>query len=145
MPVIHHTIHITTTKQFQVFPITDQIEQVVAKSGIKNGICNVFVPHSTASIRLNDNEPMLHQDVMREFYRLVPIDTPYGHDNFEAHSTAPQERTNGHAHLKAFVAGSSETIPVVNARLDLGKHQHIFLMEFDGGRSREVRVTLLGE
>ena len=146
MKVLHKQIHIATTKQFQIFPITKQVEQILAESGIKNGICTVYVPHSTAGVRLNDNETLLHQDIMKMFYRLVPIDISYGHDLFEIRSKiAPNERSNGHAHVKAFLTGSSETVPIENGALSLGQHQQIFFVEFDGGRARTINVTFMGE
>lgn len=146
MAVVHKTIHINTTKQFQIFPITKQIEQVLSESKINSGICNVFVPHSTASIRLNDNEPLLHQDVMKLFYKLAPIDISYGHDNFENRTNVnPDERSNGNAHVKSFLTGSSESIPVEGGKFNLGEHQEIFFIEFDGSRKRSVQVTIIGE
>ena len=144
--VIHKIIHLRTTKQFQIFPITKQVEQVLADSKIKSGLCNIFVPHSTAGIRLNDDEHLLHQDIMKIFYRLVPIDISYGHDSFEIRSNvAPDERSNGHAHVKSFLVGSSETVPIENSMLVLGQHQSVFFLEFDGGRERKVQLTLMGE
>ncbi|OGE86032.1 MAG: hypothetical protein A3J48_03300 [Candidatus Doudnabacteria bacterium RIFCSPHIGHO2_02_FULL_46_11] len=146
MAVVHKEIHLNTNKQFQLYPITKQVEQILFDSGINSGICNIFVPHSTAAVRLNDNEPLLHQDVMKIIYRLVPVDIAYGHDNFENRTNInPNERSNGHAHVKAFLAGSSETVPVVNGHLQLGQHQNIFFVEFDGSRSRQVNVTIIGE
>src|SRR3989344_4899857 len=107
--VIHKKIQLNTTKQFQIFPITKQVEQILADSNIKSGICNVYIPHSTAGIRLNDNESLLHQDIMKMIYRLVPVDISYGHDSFEVRTNvSPDERSNGHAHVKSFLMGSSE-------------------------------------
>ena len=144
--VIHKEIHLNTSQQFQIFPITQQVEQILLNSKIKSGICNIFVPHTTASLRINQNEPLLHQDFMKLLYRLVPIDISYSHDNFENSTMLnPDERTNGHSHVKAFLWGSSETIPVVNGHLALGERQSIFFLEFDGGRARKVQVTVMGD
>ena len=77
----------------------------------------VFCPHTTAAVRLNHFETLLMQDIMKTLYRLVPIDTNYSHDLFEVRqNVAPNERSNGHAHVKAFLLGSSETLIVENAR-----------------------------
>ena|SRR3989338_9959702 len=146
MAVIHKTVHLNTTKQFQIFPITRQVEQILFDSKVTSGLCTVFVPHSTASVRLNDNEPLLHQDFMKTIYRLVPLDISYGHDSFESRTqVSANERSNGHAHLKAMLCGSSETMPVIDGHLQLGQHQHVFFLEFDGPRQRYVQITIIGE
>jgi secondary thiamine-phosphate synthase enzyme len=139
-------ITLETKKQFEIVDITDHVKKIVAESGVKNGIAVIFCPHTTAAVRLNHNEPLLMQDIMKMLYRLVPIDTSYSHDLFEVRqNVSPNERSNGHAHVKAFLLGSSETLPVENSSLALGAKQSIFFVEFDGGRSREVRVKILGE
>ncbi len=79
-------------------------------------------------------------------YRLIPVDTNYSHDLFEMRSVvATNERSNGHAHVKAFLLGSSETVPVNNGKLTLGKRQSVFFVELDGGRSRNFIIQIMGE
>jgi secondary thiamine-phosphate synthase enzyme len=139
-------ITLETKKQFEIIDITEHVKKTVVDSGIKNGIAVIFCPHTTAAIRLNHNEPLLMQDIMKMLYRLVPIDTSYSHDLFEVRqNVAPNERSNGHAHVKAFLLGSSETLPVEKGELLLGTKQSIFFVELDGGRSREVQIKILGE
>lgn|SRR3989338_1511907 len=144
--VFQKSIHLNTTKQFQIFAITRQVEQILVDSKIKSGICVVYIPHSTAGVRLNDNEPLLHQDMMKMIYRLVPVDISYGHDSFEFRTGVKgDERSNGHAHVKSFLFGSSETIPISDGKMLLGQHQNVFFLEFDGGRARTVHITVIGE
>ena len=139
-------ITLETKKQFEIIDVTEHVKKTVTDSGIKNGIAVIFCPHTTAAIRLNHNEPLLMQDIMKMLYRLVPIDTSYSHDLFEVRqNVAPNERSNGHAHVKAFLLGSSETLPVEKGELLLGTKQNIFFVELDGGRSREVQIKILGE
>lgn len=139
-------IILETKKQFEVVDITLQVKTAVAEAMIKEGIAVVFCPHTTAAIRLNHNEPLLLQDVMKALYRLVPIDISYGHDLFEVRqSVATNERSNGHAHVKAFLLGSSESLIISNGELHLGAKQSVFFVELDGGRSREVHVKIIGE
>jgi secondary thiamine-phosphate synthase enzyme len=139
-------IQLETKKQFEILDITDQAKAAVLEAKVKNGLAVVFCPHTTAGIRLNHNEPLLMQDIMKALYRLVPIDTSYSHDLFEVRqNVAPNERSNGHAHVKAFLLGSSETLLVENSQLLLGQKQSLFFVEMDGGRSREVFVKILGE
>ena len=140
------TIEIDTKKQFEILDITSQVAAAVGESGVAHGICVVFCPHTTAGIRLNHNEPLLLQDIMKTLYRLVPIDENYGHDLFELRQqVAPNERSNGHAHIKAFLLGCSETIIIENKKLLLGGKQSLFFVEFDGGRTRELSVKIIGE
>src|ERR1035437_636302 len=139
-------ITLETKKQFEIIDVTEHVKKTVTDSGIKNGIAVIFCPHTTAAIRLNHNEPLLMQDIMKMLYRLVPIDTSYSHDLFEVRqNVAPNERSNGHAHVKAFLLGSSETLPVEKGELLLGTKQNILFVELDGGRSREVQIQILGE
>lgn len=135
-----------TKKQFEIVDITQHVQSAVTESKVKEGLAVVSCPHTTAAIRLNHNEPLLMQDIMKMLYRLAPIDTSYSHDLFEVRqNVAPNERSNGHAHVKAFLLGSSESIPIVKSHLTLGGKQSIFFVELDGGRSREVNVKILGE
>lgn len=139
-------IQLETKKQFEIVDLTSIIQKNILDSNVKNGIAIIFCPHTTASIRLNHNEPLLIQDMMKALYRLVPIDTSYNHDLFEVRqNVAPNERSNGHAHVKAFLMGSSETLIIERSNLVLGSKQSIFFVEFDGGRDREVFIKILGD
>ncbi len=83
---------------------------------------------------------------MKALYRLVPPDVSYSHDLFELRQNlAVNERSNGHAHVKAFLLGSSETVPIRKNELMLGQKQSIFFVELDGGRPRDFVVQLIGE
>ena len=139
-------IQLETKKQFEMVDITSHVRKLVADSGIKSGLAIVFCPHTTAAVRLNHNEPLLQQDIMKTLYHVAPIDISYSHDLFEVRqNVAPNERSNGHAHVKAFLLGSSESIPVEKSQIVIGGKQSIFFVELDGGRSREVYVKILGE
>ena len=139
-------ISLETKKQFEIVDITNQVKKIVAESGVKNGIVLVFCPHTTAAVRLNHNEPLLIQDFMKTLYRLVPLDISYSHDLFEVRqNVAPNERSNGHAHVKSFLLGSSESLIVEKGQALLGEKQSLFFVEMDGGRSREVLVKIIGE
>lgn len=139
-------ISIDTTTQFEIIDITDQVRKILAASQVKSGVAVVFSPHTTAAIRINHNESLLKQDLMKMLYRVAPVDINYGHDLFEIRSkVAPDERSNGHAHVKAFLLGDSEAVPVTDGQLLLGRMQSIFFVELDGGRKRKVIVQILGE
>lgn len=139
-------IELETNKQFEIVDITEKVAEVLDASGVKNGMVLVFSNHTTAAIRMNHNEPLLMQDVMKALYRLVPVDVSYAHDVFEMReNVSVGERTNGHAHVKAFILGSSECIPVLEGKLHLGDRQSIFFVDFDGGRKRDYTVQVVGE
>src|SRR3989338_8302248 len=139
-------IQIETKKQFEICDITEKLKMAIAESMIKNGLAVVFCPHTTAAIRLNHNEPLLMQDLMKALYRLIPVDISYSHDLFEVRqNVAPNERSNGHAHVKAFLLGSSESLIVEQNSPVLGSRQSLFFLELDGGRQREVYIKVIGE
>lgn len=146
MRSINKKIPLQTKKQFEMIDITMQVKTAVVESGIQNGMVAVFCPHTTAAVRLNHNEPLLMQDIMKMLYRLVPVDVSYAHDLFEVRQNiAPNERSNGHAHVKSFLLGSSETLLVEKGKLVLGPRQSVFFVELDGGRDRQVCINIMGE
>lgn len=140
------TIKLASKKQFELIDITDKVKAVVASSGVSSGMVTVFAPHTTAAVRLNHKEPLLMQDIMKTLYRVAPVDINYSHDLFEIRSGgSAEERSNGHAHVKAFLLGSSETIPVEEGQMTIGPRQSIFFVELDGARERNVVVSVAGE
>ncbi len=145
MHSINKQILLETKKQFEIINITNQVKSAVLESGITNGQAVIFCPHTTAGIRINHDEPLLFQDIMKAFYRLAPIDQSYAHDLFEVRqNVAPNERSNGHAHVKSFLLGASESLIIEKGSLLLGPKQSIFFIEFDGGRSRKIYCNILG-
>jgi len=146
MNVFNKTFALETKKQFQIIDITKEVLDALKQSKVKNGQIAIFCPHTTASVRINHFEPLLLQDVMKLMYRLAPIENNYAHDFFEIRTEIQAgERSNGHAHIKAFLLGSSETIPVMEGKSVLGFRQSVFFIELDGGRTRRFVVSVLGE
>jgi secondary thiamine-phosphate synthase enzyme len=146
--VINVLKHVTlvTKKQFELIDITTAVKEAITESSVKSGIAVVFNSHTTAAIRANHNEPLLIQDIMKTLYRIVPLDVSYSHDLFEVRQeVAINERSNGHAHVKSFLFGSSETFIVEKGQLLLGAKQSIFFVELDGGRSRDYHIKIMGE
>lgn len=139
-------IFLESKTQFEIVNITDQVRETIAKSGLKSGVVTMFVPHTTAAVSINHDEPLLRQDIMKMLYRLAPIDINYAHDFFEIRTEArANERSNGHAHVKAFLLGASQSVPVASSQMVLGERQSIFFVELDGGRKRRVLIQILGE
>lgn len=146
MKIFRQRIDFETKTQIEFVNITDQVAEVVEKSGVREGQVTIFSPHTTMSVMINQNEPLLLQDFMRVLYRLAPIDDRYSHDLFELQKSVKSDgRSNGHSHCKAFILGSSETALVERGHLLLADRKTVFAVEFDGSRKRDVIVQVIGE
>jgi len=139
------TIDLQSTTQIEFIDITEKVQDVVEASGIREGNVTIYAPHTTMSIVINHNEPMLLQDFMRVLYKLVPMDDRYSHDMFElTKNTKSDGRSNGHSHCKSLLLGVSQTLPLDKGRIMLTAKQTIFALEFDGARKRDIVVQVMG-
>lgn len=128
-------IEVRTTKREQWVAITDKVQAAVSESGLRNGACLVYVPHTTAGVTINENaDPDVGEDLLTGLARLVPRNWPFRHTE-----------GNADAHLKSSLVGCSVIVPVKDGRLQLGTWQGIFFGEFDGPRHRQCFVQLLRE
>jgi len=126
-------INIKTNTQTQILDITAQVQNAVGESGIVEGLCCVFVSHTTAGITINENaDPSVKQDIIKELNKIIPFNDNYSH--LEGNSAA---------HIKASIIGSSVNIPVKNNHLLLGTWQGICFCEFDGPRARKYYVKII--
>lgn len=125
-----------TKRRREMVHITPQVEEIVRKSGIQDGLCFVSPMHITAAVYVNDLEDGLIEDIGEWLERLAPADPNYRH-----HQTGED---NGDAHLKALLLHHETTLPVTDGHLDLGTWQRIFYAEFDGCRRKRVIVKVLG-
>lgn len=126
-----------TKKRREFINITREIERILQKSGIKEGMILVSVMHITSGIFVNDAEPGLHRDIEEWLLKLIPE----GHDYYH-HRTG---EVNGDAHLRNLLIGHQVIIPVTEGKLDLGQWQRVFYAEFDGQRSKRVVIKVMGE
>lgn len=117
--------------------ITDEVEAIVEKSGIKEGMVLVSAMHITAGIYVNDAESGLIKDIDKWLEELAPFNINYNH-----HQTG---ETNGDSHLKSLLIGHEVIVPVTNGSLDFGPWQQIYYAEFDGQRRKRVIVKVMGE
>lgn len=117
--------------------ITPQIETIVKKSGIREGMVLVSAMHITAGVYVNDNESGLIEDIDQWLEQLAPFREDYRH-----HNTG---ETNGDSHLKALLIHHEVIVPITAGRLDFGPWQRIFYAEFDGQRDKRVIVKVMGE
>jgi secondary thiamine-phosphate synthase enzyme len=126
--------------------ITDQVEEIVSRSGVANGQALVFCRHTTAAVRVQEAEPLLLEDMIAFLQRLAPREAAYRHNDFRVRTVnmTENESPNGHSHCQHLFLGASETVPVNAGRLTLGRWQRLFLIELDHPRRREVHVQVMG-
>jgi len=138
-------ITVSTTAAPEFIDITDEVQRVVEASGAHLGQATVFSTHTTAAIKVNENEPLLVQDMARILHEVAPLHGEYEHNDFSRRvNIDDDECANGHAHCQHLFLSTSETIPIVNGRLPLGTWQRIFLIELDHPRERRVLVNVIG-
>jgi secondary thiamine-phosphate synthase enzyme len=133
-----HTEYLSfhTEKRRELLPLTPTLEQILKKSGIREGFMLVSAMHITAGVFVNDDESGLHRDIWKWLEGLAPRRADYAH-----HDTGED---NGDAHLKSILVHHEVIVPVTEGRLDLGPWQRVFYAEFDGQRDKRVIVKVLG-
>ncbi len=128
-------ISVKTNSRIELTDITDKVQAAVSKNRVKDGVCFVFCPHTTAGITINENaDPSVRSDIINTLNKLVPENAGYAH-----------AEGNSDSHIKSSLFGSTLTIFIEDGNLAFGSWQGIFLCESDGPRSREVWVKVLEE
>ncbi len=128
------SISVKTRSRAEMVNITTAVQQEIAHSGIEEGICMVYVPHTTAGVTINEGaDPAVCEDILTKLNDMVPPNAGYRH-----------MEGNADSHIKASMMGSSVLVIVEKGRLILGTWQKIFFCEFDGPRSRKVHVKIQG-
>jgi secondary thiamine-phosphate synthase enzyme len=139
-------VHLRTAGGVGVHDLTDRVEGFLRSAGLEAGWVNVQTRHTTTGICVNENEPLLLSDLAALLERLVPREAGYAHDALHLRPGVPaDERPNGHAHAKALLLRTSETLNVAAGRLQLGRWQRVLLVDLDGPREREVSLLAMGE
>ncbi|MBM4287806.1 MAG: YjbQ family protein [Deltaproteobacteria bacterium] len=128
-----HTLEVKTTKSTELIDITAAIQELLSKHGPLDGVCYVYVPHTTAGVTINENaDPSVKGDILLVLNKLIRDDEPYRHGE-----------GNSPAHIKASLTGAAATVLVDSGRLVLGTWQGVFFCEYDGPRRRQVKVNFL--
>jgi secondary thiamine-phosphate synthase enzyme len=128
-----HTFQVRTSTQNEFIDITRFVQEAAQKMGVEDGICIVYIPHTTAAVTINENaDPSVPQDIVMELNKVVPFEDRYHH--LEGNSAA---------HIKASLLGCSQTVLIESGKLVLGTWQGIFFCEFDGPRNRKVHVKVM--
>lgn len=126
-------ITVTSSKRNEMIDITDNIAELVRLSGVAEGLCYVFVPHTTAAVTINENaDPSVQRDILKTLAQVFPQDPAHEHNE-----------GNSDAHIKSSLVGASEIIAIDRGRLVLGTWQGVFFCEFDGPRTRKVRIRII--
>lgn len=124
---------IQTRARAQMVDVTAQVRAAVAESGVREGVCYVYVPHTTAGVTINEGaDADVQRDILAQLERMVPWEGPYRHSE-----------GNAAAHIKAALVGTSQTVLVRDGNLVLGTWQAMFFCEFDGPRTRQLYVEVL--
>ncbi len=137
MKSVREYLYFKTDSRMDLLNITSQVEEIVCKSKIKDGLCLVNAMHITASVFINDDEPGIHNDYKKWLEELAPHApvSQYEHNGFE---------DNADAHLKRQVMGREVVIAITDGQLDFGPWEQIFYGEFDGRRKKRVLVKVIG-
>ncbi|MGC9529254.1 MAG: secondary thiamine-phosphate synthase enzyme YjbQ [Candidatus Bipolaricaulaceae bacterium] len=146
-PLVRRLSLIVPTKRSpQFIDITAEVQRKVAESGVQEGLALLFCRHTTAAVRINENEPLLIHDMEEFLKRVAPRDLYYRHNDFgiRTDNMTEDECPNAHAHCQHLLLGASEMVPVEDGRLLLGQWQRVFLVELDRPRDRIVDVQVMG-
>ena len=128
-------LSVKTRERAEFIDITSDINKLIQKSGVTQGLCMIFVPHTTAAVTINESaDPSVKSDILKILNQIIPWEANYRH-----------LEGNSPAHIKSTLVGSSELIAIENQRLILGTWQGIFFCEFDGPRTRKVDVRIVEE
>jgi secondary thiamine-phosphate synthase enzyme len=126
---------VKTSARTELIDITSKIEQLVKESGVTEGRCMLYVPHTTAAVTINESaDPSVKDDILKVLNQIVPRDADYRH-----------REGNSPAHVKSTLVGASEMVAIENGSLALGTWQGIFFCEFDGPRTRTIQVRITAE
>jgi secondary thiamine-phosphate synthase enzyme len=140
------TLRLRTGGAPEFLDVTERVAGIVARSGITEGWVNLFSKHTTAAVVINENEPLLLEDMAAMLGRLSAPDASYGHNDFSIRTVNMHEGecANGHAHCQHLLLATSQTVPIADGHLDLGEWQRIFFLELDRPRDRQLVVQVVG-
>jgi secondary thiamine-phosphate synthase enzyme len=134
IPIIYETVE--TSSRVQMIEVTSRIEKLIRQKNVRDGFVIIHNPHTTAAVTINENaDPDVQHDLLKKLSELVPKN-----ENYYQHGEG-----NSDAHVKTALVGNSVTVLIENGKLVLGRWQGIFFCEFDGPRSRQLNVKIIGQ
>lgn len=126
-------INVRSKQRIELIDITNEVEEALKESGVKDGMCFIYIPHTTAGVTINEGaDPSVQRDILNVLNRLVPYDASYLH-----------REGNSDAHIKSTVVGANAYVPIEGGKLTLGTWQSIYFCEFDGPRHRRTVIKFL--
>ncbi len=139
-------IVIKTKKLFEIRDITDKVLDFVKKSKINNGLINIQTMHTTAMLILNENEPLLLEDIKKNLEKIASNHEEYDHDNFDIRTVnmCDNECVNGHSHCKAIYLSPNVVLNLIKGKMQLGQWQRVLYIELDRSKERTIQVSILG-
>ena len=143
MTIVIERVSVKSERATQLIRIMDQVQRVVEKSGVKNGVVNIFTLHVTTALTINEDDPKLEEDIARFMVKAVPEDDSYAHHHFFRKDG--RMAVNAYSHIRASLLGPSLTIPLQDGTVVLGSRQVIYLVELDGPQTRGFVIQVLGE
>jgi secondary thiamine-phosphate synthase enzyme len=150
MKMLFENHSFSTTRCMEFRDVTEDVVDTVGRSGVSNGMAVVYSPHTTCAIVINEREGGFIRDFEELIQGLVPEEKSYLHDDMDMRTENldddDHDVPNGHAHCKqGLIASASQTIPIVDGNLQLGRWQRVFFLELDRARDRRVLIQVLGE
>ena len=147
MRTANKIIEFQTKEEFEFTDFTDQVTAFVKESQIKNGFVNIQTLHTTATVIVNENEPLLLEDFKKHLENLSPKTIKYDHDDFcrRTVNLCTDECANGHSHCKAILLPVNVMLNLIDGQLQLGQWQRIMFVELDRPRQRKVQLQAMGE
>jgi secondary thiamine-phosphate synthase enzyme len=131
--VVQHTLDVRTSRRTELKNVTEEVQRLVTGSGCSNGVCYLYVPHTTAGVTINEaDDPSVARDIETTLDKLIPHKGDYQH-----------AEGNSDSHIKTALTGPSQCVMIENGKLAMGRWQGIFFCEFDGPRNREIRVKIV--
>jgi secondary thiamine-phosphate synthase enzyme len=141
----HSLIRIQTSSCLQFIDLTKEVAGIVARSGVRHGWVNIQTRHTTTALIVNENEPLLLDDLRDLLERLAPRDGEYQHNDFSRRvDIPPDEPANGHSHCKSLFLPTSVCLNIADGRLQMGQWQSLFFIELDDSRERNISVMVMG-
>ncbi len=142
MKIHNGSFSVLTREKIEILNVTSNVTKIIEESGITNGMVNVWIPHATAAIAVNEHDTELWNDILKVLVRLVPINGNYSHNAKYRWTTSEQ---NAHAHILSCLIKPNVTVPLENGKMQLGTWQSILIIEMDGSRNRRINVQVIGE
>ncbi|MEM5883105.1 MAG: secondary thiamine-phosphate synthase enzyme YjbQ [Candidatus Aenigmatarchaeota archaeon] len=136
MKVYQEEFEVKSSKKREIIDITEEVERIVERSKVKNGLCLIFLPHATSAIILEENESNLREDIEKFLEKIFPRGISYEHNKID---------DNADAHLASGFIGQSRIYPIKNGEIVRGTWQHALLIELDGPRRRSIHLTIIGD